>query len=288
MKISERTIKPLGRVITGDSGISPYRSGIDLVAFFNECGTNHQYGAGFPSRWMFAESCIRELNDSPALKKVILGAVDPRHFASERAFDKISQERHSVPVQDAVAYLNQFLPFDGYEIVRHGHTYNLIDKTSRATVVEASIEHSELSYAFIQEQISKSREKFEKGDYDGAITNARSLVEAILRNSEKHFDSNAPKYDGDVSALYKRVRKQLKLAPDDQQIDDSLKQTLTGLVSIVGGLAALSNRMGDRHAQEFKPSKRHAALVINAAMTFSNFVVDSFECVRSSHPPETR
>ena len=220
------------------------------------------------------------------MKKVILGAVDPRHFASEMAFDKVTQGRKLVPVQDAVAYLNQFLPFDGYEIVPHGHTFNVVDKASRATTVEAAIEHSELSHEFVVEQISKSREKFEKGDYDGAITNARSLVEAILRNIEKTLDSNAAQYDGDVSALYKRVRKQLELAPDDPKIDDALKQTLTGLVSIVGGLAALSNRMGDRHAQEFKPSKRHAGLVINAAMTFSNFIVDSFEFVRNPTPRE--
>jgi hypothetical protein len=138
VKISERTIKPLGKIITGDSGISPYRSGLDLVAFFNEYGTNHQHGAGFPSRWMFAENCIRELNGSPAMNAAILGAIDPRHFASERAFDKISQERKPVPVQAAVAYLNQFLPFDGYEIVPHGHTYVLIDTASGSTVIEAA------------------------------------------------------------------------------------------------------------------------------------------------------
>jgi hypothetical protein len=41
MKISERTVKRLGEIITGDKGISPYRGGPKLVSFFNECGTNH-------------------------------------------------------------------------------------------------------------------------------------------------------------------------------------------------------------------------------------------------------
>jgi hypothetical protein len=39
MKISERTVKRLGEIITGDKGISPYRGGPKLVSFFNECGT---------------------------------------------------------------------------------------------------------------------------------------------------------------------------------------------------------------------------------------------------------
>ena len=55
MKISERTVKRLGEIITGDKGISPYRGGPKLVSFFNESDNDHSCGHGFPSRWMFAE-----------------------------------------------------------------------------------------------------------------------------------------------------------------------------------------------------------------------------------------
>jgi len=41
MKVSERTIKRLAEIITGDKGLSPYRSGPMLVTFFNELGTIH-------------------------------------------------------------------------------------------------------------------------------------------------------------------------------------------------------------------------------------------------------
>lgn len=60
MKLSERSIKRLAEIITGDKGLSPYRSGPKLVSFFNEFGCDHTYGQGFPSRWMFAEERIRE------------------------------------------------------------------------------------------------------------------------------------------------------------------------------------------------------------------------------------
>jgi hypothetical protein len=39
MKISERTIKRLGEIITGNKHVSAYRSGLQLVRFFNEFGT---------------------------------------------------------------------------------------------------------------------------------------------------------------------------------------------------------------------------------------------------------
>jgi hypothetical protein len=49
-----------------------------------------------------------------------------------------------------------------------------------------------LSHAFIMEQIEKCRTKMNQGDYDGAITNARSLVEAVSAAIEREFDANAP------------------------------------------------------------------------------------------------
>jgi hypothetical protein len=34
--------------------------------------------------------------------------------------------------------------------------------------------------------------------------------------------------------------------------------------------------MGDRHVREYKPASRHAVLIVNAAMTFSNFIFDTY------------
>src|SRR6202167_6851937 len=79
------------------------------------------------------------------------------------------------------------------------------DKTRGEIVVDVKLEPSHLSHAFIMEQIEKCRTKMSQGDYDGAITNARSLVEAVLAAIGKEFDPNAPNYDGDVPKLNKRV-----------------------------------------------------------------------------------
>jgi hypothetical protein len=149
MKISERTVKRLGEIITGDKGISPYRGGPKLVSFFNECGTNHTYGQGFPSRWMFAEDCIRQFNDTPTMKKVILSAVDPRDFMGTTVYDKETKQEKPASLQDAVTYLNEFLAFDGYEIVPHGKSYDVVDKTRGEIVVDVKLEPSHLSHAMV-------------------------------------------------------------------------------------------------------------------------------------------
>ena len=276
MKVSERTIKRLGEIITGDKGLSPYRSGPKLVSFFNEFGTNHTYGQGFPSRWTFAEDCLRQFNDTPALKKIILTVLDPRDFMGATVYDKESQQNKPASVQDAVTYLNEFLAYDGYEVVPHGKGYDVIDRTRGEILVDVKLEPSHLSHEFIMEQIEKCRTKMGQGDYDGAITNARSLVEAVLAAIEKECDANPPDYDGDLPRLYKRVQKHLNLSPENPAINNSLKQTLTGFISIICGLSGLSNKMGDRHVREYKPAAHHAALIVNAAMTFSNFIFDTY------------
>lgn len=187
-----------------------------------------------------------------------------------------TREQKPANVQDALTYLNEFLAYDGYEIVPHGKSYDVIDKTHGEIVVDVKLEPGHLSHAFIMEQIEKCRTKTSQGDYDGAITNARSLVEAVLAAIEKECDRDAPDYDGDLPKLYKHVQKYLNLAPENPKISNSLKQILTGFISIIGGLSGLSNKMGDRHVREYKPAAHHAVLIVNAAMTFSNFIFDTY------------
>jgi hypothetical protein len=276
MNLSARSIKRLGEIITGDRALSPYRSGPKLVEFFNAFGTNHTYGKGFPSRWSFAEDCIRQFNNTPVLKKIIISAVDPRDYMGATVYDTQSQQNKPINLKEALTYLNEFLAYDGYEIVPHGKGYDVVDKTRGEILVDVKLEPSHLSHAFIMEQIEKCRTKTSQGDYDGAITNARSLVEAVLTAIENEFDTDAPRYDGDLPKLYKRVQKHLNLAPENPNISNTLKQTLTGFISIIGGLSGLSNKMGDRHVREYKPAMHHAVLIVNVAMTFTNFIFDTY------------
>ena len=80
MKISERSIAALAKIVTGDTCISPYRSGPRLVRLFNEFGSNDIYGQGFPSHWYYAEEKIRSLNGSASMAELIRGVLDPRDW----------------------------------------------------------------------------------------------------------------------------------------------------------------------------------------------------------------
>jgi hypothetical protein len=261
-------MKALGRIVTGDEGLSPYLSGPKLVDLFNEFGADDYYGQGFPSRWQYAEDKLRPLNDTPALPALIAHVLDPREFLDT-----------TLEQQAAVDYLNARLKYDGYEIVVVDTMPKIRDLQGSEVEFRHPFEGSdEDGHVFIDEQLAKANEKIRDGDYDGAITNARSLLEAVLAQIELEVTGVNEPYDGDLPKLYKRVSKSLALDPSRPDLEQPLKQVLSGLVNIVNGIAGISNKMGDRHVRTYKPNKRHALLVVNATKTLANFL---FETARS-------
>ena len=64
MKISDKTIEDLAKIIIGDVKLQDYRSGNDLVCFFNKLGFEDQYGQGIPSRFIYTKNKLYEINNS--------------------------------------------------------------------------------------------------------------------------------------------------------------------------------------------------------------------------------
>jgi hypothetical protein len=201
------------------------------------------------------------------VEAAICHVLDPREFMDTK---------HEV--EKALDYVNARLKYDGYEVVIKDGLPKILDLKGLAVTCEHPFQgSSQENHLFIDEQIKKTENKIKGGDYDGAITNARSLLEAVLLELEKQFVESPQKYNGDLPKLFKRVRKNMNLDPGSSEIEESLKQILTGLFSIINGLASLSNKMGDRHARPYKPSKHHARLMVNAAKTVTTFLFETNE-----------
>lgn len=272
VKIVSETIEALEKLITGDqipsgSSLAPYRSGPAIVDFFNKHGEDDEYGQGFPSRWFYTQNRLAELNGKTVFKDIIESAVDPRIFFGT-----------SFSVEEAVDYINQYLAYDGYKLILDSNKYRLTSLDKDTIIFEHTIlDNNAPNIEFIREQISKCESKIELSDYDGAITNARSLLESVLQEIEFRITSNSQKYDGNINQLYKRVQKLLNLDPNRKDISDSLKQLLRGIVTIVAGLASIRNSMSDAHARSYRPAKHHAKLAVNSVHTICMFLLDSFE-----------
>ena len=260
MKLSRKTIEHIGRLITGDGGYSPYRSGPELVKFFVEFGAEDYYTSGFPSRWQYTEEKLRQFNDSPVMRRIIQEALDPRNFMGADFL-----------IDAAISNVNQCLAFDGYELVQEGITYRIRDANGLIVELEAI---KKTGQERVHAQIEKCQAKIETGDYDGAITNARTMLEAIMIEIIEHHRGTDIKNSGDILKLYKEVKDILNLNPT-AKLPNTVKQILAGLNSIISGLAGLSNEFGDRHANKNIAQKHHARLAVNSAMTLADFLIDS-------------
>ena len=79
--------------------------------------------------------------------------------------------------------------------------------------------------------------------------------------------------------LYKSAAGSLNLSPS-QHTEPIFKQILGGCTSVVEGLGAIRNKLGDAHGKGKaapKPAKRHAELVVNLAGAAAIFLVQTFE-----------
>jgi hypothetical protein len=273
LKLSARSITALQKLITGDNikndmpALAPYRGGPTLVNFFNEFSGNDSYGAGFPSRWKYVEDRLQSHNGSDDLKPIIEAALAPDHF-----FDT------AFTLDAALEYLNKYLDRDGYRVVVAGRNCRVETNNGLTVETESMLPvRDPLSHEFIREQTEKCDKKVADGDYDGAITNARSLVEAVLFEIEGRLDAGHAAYDGDLQKLYKRTQKLLNLDPEKGDLAESLKMVLRGLSNVVAGLAPMRNKMGDAHVRTYKPERHHAKLAVNSAKTLTDFLIDTLE-----------
>ncbi|MFK5912755.1 MAG: abortive infection family protein [Woeseiaceae bacterium] len=124
---------------------------------------------------------------------------------------------------------------------------------------------------------SKALER-KTSDPEGAITISRTILESvckhILDKSNIEYDPNKT----ELPELYKKTAKSLNLSPS-QHTEEIFKQILGGCSSIVNGLGALRNRLGDAHGKgksKIKPGSRHAELAVNLSGTMALYLIETF------------
>lgn len=106
MILCSKTIEKLRKIINEES---EYRSGLQLVSFFNNFGFNDEYRQGFPSRWAYTQEKLEKINGTPELDKCIKTVFKPINFIEA-----------PTRLQDLIDAFNKYLRFDGWMIARQG------------------------------------------------------------------------------------------------------------------------------------------------------------------------
>ena len=115
MVISPKSILPLARFLTGDIDQTPYLSGPKLIDLFNQYGFDDKYGEKFPSRWLYVEEKLKDINNTDHLRGVLEELIDDRFYLDKEE-----------DIETAVKFLNDIIKFDGYQAERVGLTYKII------------------------------------------------------------------------------------------------------------------------------------------------------------------
>ena len=296
MRLSANTIRILAQIITGNSrSVMITRNVDDVKDFFEDIKYQHpSIEITIDTLGGFEDSdqinshtlgMLKQYNGTEAMKDIIYNSLD-QYWFSEKAkyagYDNI----------EAVSIVENCLLTDGYSMTyadggTHlgGYRVSNISPLDKKLVEVTSVRN--LNDPNVTEHIEKAEEKLNSEDYSGAITNARTLVEEILGkiiNDEEKIN----KCGGDVKRLYTEAKKAMGIDQSNNDLTTGEQQILSGLNSIVNGIGTVSNDMGDRHAGDNEPLRRHAKLAVNASFTFCEFTVDHFQNLpeRKNNNPE--
>jgi|GEM_PF-2661096 hypothetical protein len=166
MKVCDKSVECIAISITGDNQRAPYKSGYELVKFFNQLGFDDIYGQGFPSRKQYAIDKVTELNSQGRIKELLSAFLDPRDFI-DLEFD----------IESLVDYINKFLFFDKLVLEDKQYEYELVEYTD-SDLSEQTIEGVEED--IIRDTVSEKRKL--------KLFFSYSHVDEVLRNElEKHL-----------------------------------------------------------------------------------------------------
>lgn len=192
-----------------------------------------------------------------------------------------------------VERINMHLQHDGYRLTRTGSMSGSPVYTIAAHAIGSPADAA----------ISSALERFEpeqilgrwtaaldrrSTDPAGAITLARTLLEDVCRWLLDKLGKGETNQE-DLPALYRKVAKELKLAPDDHS-EQVFKQILGSCQQVVEQLGALRNKLGDAHGggpRRAKPAPRHAELAVNLAGSMATFLVATWEARAIHESPTT-
>lgn len=186
-----------------------------------------------------------------------------------------------------VERINSHLQHDGYRLTRNGSMSGspiyAIAAYAISSPADAAISSTlgRFEPELVHDRWTAALDR-RSSDPAGAITLARTLLEDVCRWLLEEIGENAGEHD-DLPALYRKLAKGLKLAPDDHS-EQVFKQILGSCQQVVEQLGALRNKLGDAHGgrRKAKPASRHAELAVNLAGSMATFLVSTWEARKES------
>jgi len=151
MKLSDYSLNTLKDFVTGDSKLTPYLSGPQLVKLFNKYGFRDIYSydsGGLPgkmSRNEYALSRMKDINGTKKLKELIESLVDDRNYISLELDNEVAANK-----------INEIIKYDGFKLERIDDLYAVVGDVVYEDEVEVEVHFEEIQSQII-EQIGEAK-----------------------------------------------------------------------------------------------------------------------------------
>jgi len=139
MILSKKTLESLRDMINAKT---EYRSGPQLVQFFNQLGYNDEYGQGFPSRWVFTDQKLQGINGTPQIDECIKKTFAPINFIGR--FPELDSHLQE---------FNQYLAFDKWRVIRNGPEITL-KRLDKVEIDERPVSSADIEKIFLTREFS--------------------------------------------------------------------------------------------------------------------------------------
>lgn len=171
MKVSNKTIDYLKGIISGDSPKTKYQTGPKLISFFSNFWFKDTYGQGFPSRWMYTEQKLTELNNIDRVEEAIEFYYKPINFIEDNKW-----------YEELVNELNRYLSFDDLELKVDKKDCKIVPQDTANSISEASFTDGTISIVLKKEVFSHVKGLLESKHYFNAVEEAYKMVRQKLKS----------------------------------------------------------------------------------------------------------
>ncbi len=280
------TNKKIVEILDGDTSLllecgveyrMPYLSGRDICDIGTAFGANMSYSRSQTlPRYEYMAQVIEYCSEHKKMSKLLCFLFKESQFKEliKNYFIKLDDYISRVK-ELAINQINDLLFVSNHKIEMIGDKFMLTNTDNNLDVNVAAIKNISIDY--IRDIFARTYQEIELGNYDSAITKARTTMEEVFHyiiESENIVPSDSGKLDD----LYKQVKQILNMK-NNPQLDSRINGLLSALNSIVNNIASMRNISSDSHGlgkARIKLDKHHTKLVVNSATIVCEFVLESY------------
>ncbi len=250
----------------------PYQTGQDLVSTLNTFGNSREYDKS--SRWEYVEELLDYCITANRVSELLAYLFNIKQFRDSlkgKPAEEIKKQ-HEAIVAAAIDAINGELYFSGHKLKQSGNTF-IITSINKATAMKAPAVKA-INQAYIKDIAERAHCDIEQGNYDSALTKARTLLEEVFCNVIERKGAK-PANNGNIGKLFSEAKEFYRMHTNEDT-DKRICNLINGLNKIVDSIGDMRNNQSDAHgvgANRISIEDYHARLAVNAAVNVADFML---------------